>query len=152
MTPQGIHHIAMFTADMDETVRFWTSVLKARLVRAAQDEGDPGTRHYYFDVGGSLVAFFHFPVQDRESLNFGWLHHVALKAESVQELESWREHIASFNVPVSDVKDRDFRKCIVLHDPNGIMIEIAAPTRALTDDDLTKDPKPVSALREMLAK
>ena len=146
----GIHHLALFTADMDETIRFWTNVLKAKLVRAAQDEGDPGTRHYYFDVGGSLVAFFHFPVQDRESLNFGWLHHLSLKVKSVEALKAWQNHIASFHVPVSDVKDRDFRKCIVLHDPNGILVELAVTTRKFTEKDLKLDPKPVLALKEIL--
>src|SRR4051812_16827295 len=89
---QGIHHIALFTADMDETIRFWTNVLKAKLVRAAQDEGDPGLRQYYFEIGGAWVGFFHMPVQDPESLNFGRLHRLALKAESVQDLDAWREH------------------------------------------------------------
>src|SRR5437870_2272349 len=121
MKLEGIHHIALFTSDMDETVRFWTNVLKAKLVRAAHDESDPGARQYYFDLGGTLVAFFDFPIQDKESVQLGWMHHLAFKAESVEALESWRAHIASFEVPVSDVRDRDFRQCIVLHDPNGIL-------------------------------
>jgi catechol 2,3-dioxygenase-like lactoylglutathione lyase family enzyme len=152
MTPQGLHHLALFTSNMDETIRFWTSVLHAKLVRAGQDVGDPGARQYYFDVGGTLIAFFDFPVQDRETLQFGWMHHVALKAASPHELEDWRKHIATFNVPVSDIREQDFTQSIYLHDPNGILIEIAAATRALTDDDLKKDTKPVLALREMLAK
>jgi len=146
----GMHHLALFTSDMDETVRFWTTVLKARLVRAGHDDGDPGTRHYYFDVGGTLVAFFDFPAQDRDTLQFGWMHHVALKTESANDLEGWRKHIESFNVHVSDVRAQDFTQSIYLHDPNGILIEIAAATRSLTEDDLKKDPRPVLALREML--
>ena len=78
------------------------------------------------------------------------MHHVALKAGSPQELERWREHIATFNVHVSEVRDQDFTKAVYLHDPNGILIEIVAATRILTDADLRKDPKPVLALREML--
>lgn len=147
---KGLHHLALFTLDMDESVRFWTSVLRARLVRAAHDGNDPGLRQYYFDVGGSLVAFFHFPAQDRESLQFGWMHHVALKAASVNDLEEWRKHIASFNVHVSDVADHGFVKSIYLHDPNGILIEITTPVKELSDKDLEDDPKPVAALREML--
>ncbi len=152
MKLEGIHHLALFTSDMDETVRFWTNVLKAKLVRAAQDESDPGLRHYYFDVGGTLIAFFHFPVQDKDSVQFGWMHHLALKAESVKSLEDWRKHIASFNVQVSDVRDRDFRKCILFHDPNGILIEIAASARKFDKKDLEKDPKPVMALKELTTK
>src|SRR5205807_2524418 len=102
--PGGIHHVALFTADMDETVRFWTSVMEARLVRAGRDpDGDPGLRHYYFDVGGNLIAFFEFSAQDRETLQFGWMHHLALVAKSSEELEKRRSHIASFNVAVSEI-------------------------------------------------
>jgi glyoxalase family protein len=151
MKLSGIHHLALYTSNMDETVRFWTNVLQAKLVRAAQEEGDPGLRQYYFDVGGPLIVFFDFPMENKEALQLGWMHHIGLQAESVKALEQWREHIASFNVPVSEVRDRDFRKCILLHDPNGILIEIAVSTRQLSDDDLRKDPKPVRALKEMLA-
>lgn len=148
----GIHHVALFTPDMDQTVRFWTSVLKAKLVRAGRDaDGDPGLRHYYFDVGGSLIAFFEFPTQDRESLQFGWMHHIALAASSEADLEAWRKHIGSFDVPVSEIREHDFVKSVYLHDPNGILIEIAAPSRPLTEEDLKKDAKPVSAVREILA-
>ena len=147
----GIHHLALFTADMDETVRFWTSVMQARLVRAGRDpDGDPGLRHYYFDVGGSLIAFFEFPAQDKETLRFGWMHHVALAASSVKELSAIKKHIEGYQVPVSEIREHDFVKSVYLHDPNGIMVEIACPTRKLVPADLTRDPKPVSALREML--
>jgi catechol 2,3-dioxygenase-like lactoylglutathione lyase family enzyme len=148
----GIHHLALFTADMDETLRFWTSVMQARLVRAGRDpDGDPGLRHYYLDIGGSLIAFFEFPAQDKETLQFGWMHHLALRAESLEELAARKKHIEGFEVPVSEIREHDFVKSVYLHDPNGIMIEIAYPTRVLTEEDLKKDPKPVMALREMLA-
>ena len=38
MKLEGIHHLALFTADMDETVRFWTQVMKAKLVRKLYEE------------------------------------------------------------------------------------------------------------------
>jgi len=151
MTLSGIHHLALFTADMDETVRFWTSVMQASLVRAGRDpDGDPGLRHYYFDVGGSLIAFFEFPAQDKETLRFGWMHHVALRANTLDELRKRKEHIETYKVPVSEIREHDFVKSVYLHDPNGIMVEIACPTRELTPADLRKDPRPVAALREML--
>jgi catechol 2,3-dioxygenase-like lactoylglutathione lyase family enzyme len=149
MKLNGIHHVALFTSDMDETVRFWTKVLKAKLVRAAQEQGELGLRQYYFDVGGTLVEFLHMPMKGTEAMNFGWLHRLGLQAESIADLEKWREHIAGFNVPVSDLRDRDFRQAIMLHDPNGIQIEIAVSTRAFDKSDLQQDSKPVIALKEL---
>src|SRR5262249_20120284 len=103
MSLAGLHHLALFTSDMDETVRFWTQVLKAKLVRAAQEEGEPGLRQYYFDIGGMLIEFLHMPMRNNDAMNFGWLHRIGLKAESAAELDAWHDHIATFNVPVSDV-------------------------------------------------
>jgi glyoxalase family protein len=150
--PNGVHHVALFTGQMDETVRFWTSVLRARLVRTGADADEPGSRHYYFDVGGTLVAFFEFPAQpDKDAMTFGWMHHLALRAESESALEALRRHIESFSVPVSEVRERDFLKSIYLHDNNGIMIEIAYQHRPFTDEDFKNDPRPVLAVKEMLA-
>jgi catechol 2,3-dioxygenase-like lactoylglutathione lyase family enzyme len=52
----GINHLAMATADMDATVRFYHGVLGARLVATI---GTSGFRHYFFEVGeANTVAFF----------------------------------------------------------------------------------------------
>lgn len=150
--PNGLHHLAVFTADMDQTVRFWTSVMQARLVRTGRDpDGDPGLRHYYFDIGnGTLLAFFEFPAQDRESLQFGWMHHIALKADNEADLETFRQHAAKFEVHVSDVREHDFVKSVYLHDPNGVLIELAYQHRPLIEKDFSNDPKPVPAVKEMM--
>jgi catechol-2,3-dioxygenase len=79
------------------------------------------------------------------------MHHVALKVDSEAALESMRQHIAGFNVPVSEIRTHDFVKSIHLHDPNGLLIEIAYQFRPLTAEDFAKDPRPVAAVREMLA-
>ena len=77
------------------------------------------------------------------------MHHLALAVSSVKELEEYRRHIASYEVPVSEVREHDFVKSIYLHDPNGVMIEVSTPTRVLTEEDLKKDPKPVAAVKEI---
>src|SRR5947209_4583101 len=102
MALHGIHHLALFTSDLDETVRFWTYVLKAPLVRAGKDADDPGLRQYYFQLGNTLVAFFEFPAQNREAIQFGWMHRVSLDVGAPGELDRWRQHIESCNVPVSE--------------------------------------------------
>ena len=56
---QGIHHLAMITPDMDETVRFYCGVLGMPLVSTLL----AGTmRHYFFELGpGNTIAFFEDP-------------------------------------------------------------------------------------------
>ena len=55
---RGINHLALVTADMDATVRFYVGVLGARLVATI---GTPHFRHYFFEFGtGNTVAFFEY--------------------------------------------------------------------------------------------
>ena len=54
----GINHLALITADMDATVRFYHGVLGARL---AATVGTPEFRHYFFEFGPHCtVAFFEY--------------------------------------------------------------------------------------------
>ena len=56
---QGIHHLAMITPDMDETVRFYCGVLGMPLVATLR--AGP-MRHYFFELGpGNTIAFFEDP-------------------------------------------------------------------------------------------
>ena len=55
---RGINHLALITADMDATVRFYHGVLGARLVATL---GTPQFRHYFFEFGAqNTVAFFEY--------------------------------------------------------------------------------------------
>ena len=52
---RGVHHLALVTADMDATVRFWHGVLDARLVTTL---ATPAFRHYFFEVApGNTIAW-----------------------------------------------------------------------------------------------
>ena len=55
-TYTGINHLAMVTADMDATIRFWRDLLGMRLVAGL---GHPGYRHYFFEITAhDMIAFF----------------------------------------------------------------------------------------------
>jgi catechol 2,3-dioxygenase-like lactoylglutathione lyase family enzyme len=55
----GVNHLAMATGDMDKTIRFWRDLLGMRLVAGL---GQPGYRHYFFQISDSdLIAFFEWP-------------------------------------------------------------------------------------------
>ena len=52
----GINHLAMATADIDMTIRFWRDLLGMRLVAGL---GRPGYRHYFFEISDhDMIAFF----------------------------------------------------------------------------------------------
>ena len=49
----------MVTSHMNQTIRFWRDLLGMRLLAGL---GQPGHRHYFFDIGrGDMIAFFEWP-------------------------------------------------------------------------------------------
>ena len=148
MELRGINHLALVAKDMDATVRFYTQVLNMRLVRAGRNDDDPDSRHYFFDMGGgNLLAFFDFPgLEGKGVLGIGSMHHLSFTVGSLEELMEARERLISQGVHVSGLVDHDFIKSIYFRDPNGILLEISAYTRPLSQADLLADPEPVPAV------
>lgn len=56
---RGVNHIALVCADMKRTVEFYEGVLGMPLIKTC-DLGAKG-QHFFFDMGGSSLAFFWFP-------------------------------------------------------------------------------------------
>jgi catechol 2,3-dioxygenase-like lactoylglutathione lyase family enzyme len=71
MTFRGVNHLALGSANMDRTVRFYTQALGLRLVRTQRNDDNPNSRHYFFDLGGgNLLAFFNFHWERRRPVVF----------------------------------------------------------------------------------
>jgi catechol 2,3-dioxygenase-like lactoylglutathione lyase family enzyme len=59
MRDTGINHLALVTADMDATIRFWRDLLGMPMVVSL---GHPGYRHYFFQISEyDMIAFFEWP-------------------------------------------------------------------------------------------
>ncbi|MDH3236048.1 MAG: VOC family protein [Alphaproteobacteria bacterium] len=162
---RGLHHLALSTKNMDETVKFWTEVLECPIIVTLHlppedpfahlpqlpptDLGDK--KHYFFDIGnGDAVAFFDFG-DATPPVDGGFAHHVALTCESVDELEATRQHLQDKGVDVSEVIDHFFCKSIYFKDPNGIYLEYSAYTGEWTAaNPFLQDAAPVPAALDHL--
>ena len=167
MQTRGINHLALVCRDMAETVTFYTEVLGMPLVKtvALPDGG----QHFFFDCGGaSLLAFFwwpditesapgiasveHFPTKPKTAV--GSMNHVAFTVDEDQ-LENCLGRLQAAGVKVLPmVVNHDdseqgvsmklhpgvFVRSVYFTDPNGIMLEFAAFTRAMTSDDVRHVP------------
>ncbi|MFI6498693.1 VOC family protein [Nonomuraea typhae] len=160
---RGLHHLALVTADMDATVRFWHGVLDARLVATI---AVPAFRHYFFEVGpGCSVAFFEYAGQELDSFakpagvpysRAAQFDHLALQLPDEDALNRMRDRLKAHGCEVTDVIDHGFLRSIYFSDPNGIALEASwwaiDPTgRAAdhADERLFGDPDPVPAVREL---
>ncbi|MFG2072948.1 VOC family protein [Nonomuraea maritima] len=160
---RGVHHLALVTADMDATVRFWHGVLDARLVATL---ALPAFRHYFFDIGeGSTIAFFEYTDQPIDSFakpagvpyaKAAQFDHLSMHLPDEDALLRLRDRLKEHGCEVTDVIDHGFLRSIYFSDPNGIAMEASWWTLDPTgrpadhsDGRLFADPDPVPAVREL---
>lgn len=165
----GVHHLALVCSDMAATVDFYQGVLGLPLVKTIDLPAGMG-QHFFFDCGGGdHLAFFWFPDAgpavrgvsgpgvrpDLGSLtsSVSSMNHVAL-AVPAEEIEAYRERLIRAGVPCSQVVNHDdsewgiapephdgvFVRSVYFQDPDGILLELAAWTRPLTEADVSHTP------------
>jgi glyoxylase I family protein len=126
----GLHHITAICADLDRTTAFYRDVLGLPLVREARNDDDPDARHFWFGPPGesaTLVSFMEYPGMEPGRVGVGSTHHFAFAVGSADELDGWRDHLRSRDVQCTDVFERGGLRSIYLRDPDGHILEIAAP-------------------------
>ncbi len=162
---QGINHLALVTADMDATVRFYHGTLGARLVATI---GTESFRHYFFGFGSQCtVAFFEHEGVELEPFAkaAGIPHpraphfdHLALNVPDEEALLDLRRRLKHADCEVTDVIDHGIVRSIYFSDPNGIALEaswwVQDPTGRPVDygeERFFGDPRPVPAVEEIRA-
>jgi catechol 2,3-dioxygenase-like lactoylglutathione lyase family enzyme len=149
MARQGFSHVGLSTLDMDGTRAFYEDILGMKAVRCDTMEIKEGgqIRHVFFDAGdGQLLAFMEprgvagIPVEYDAGINRGlgvpdMFYHFAFELPSLAALEAKRAELIAKGVRVTPVVDHEWMKSIYFKDPNGLLLEYACWTRALTDDD-----------------
>ena len=127
---RGLHHVTIICSSLERAVGFYRDVLGLRLVKQTLNPDDPNARHFFFgDAAGSpgtLLTFFEYPNMEPGRQGVGSTHHVALCVDTEEELEGWRQWLASQGVPCTEVLDRTYFKSIYLRDPDGHIVEIAS--------------------------
>jgi catechol 2,3-dioxygenase-like lactoylglutathione lyase family enzyme len=160
---RGVHHLALVTADMDATVRFWHGVLDARLVTTL---ATPAFRHYFFEVApGNTVAFFEYRGQPLDQFSkpagipykkAAQFDHLSMYLSDEEALLRLRDRLKSHGCGVTDVVDHGFLRSIYFNDNNGIALEASWWTLDPTgrpvdygDERLFSDTDPVPAVSEL---
>ena len=136
---RGLHHFAYRCRDAEETRAFYEDLLGLPLAHVIRAENVPSTGEYcpyvhiFFEMkDGSFIAFFDLgdDVKADPSANTpGWVNHIALRVDSVADLEAMRERLEGAGVEVLGVTDHHFVKSIYFFDPNGLRLEFTTPTQ-----------------------
>jgi catechol 2,3-dioxygenase-like lactoylglutathione lyase family enzyme len=78
---RGVHHVALISSDVEQTVRFYQDLLEFPLTDMFENRDYKGSTHFFFDIGnGNSIAFFDLPGLDLGPYAevLGGLHHLAI--------------------------------------------------------------------------
>jgi catechol 2,3-dioxygenase-like lactoylglutathione lyase family enzyme len=168
----GINHLALVCSDMERTVDFYTNVLGFPLIKTIELPFNMG-QHFFFDIGnGDSLAFFWFPnspdavpgvsspgampMQGDIVTAVASMNHVAFNVPP-EKMEEYRDKLRSRGVRTTEILNHDnspmqvsrewtddvFVRSLYFQDPDGILLEFAAWTKAFTEADVSH--KPVTA-------
>ncbi len=139
LTPVMLNHAAWVTHDVEATANFYTRILGMELASTVYDDTVPSTGdafpyfHIFFRMAdGSTIAFFEapgLPVRpDVTHPAYDIFDHVALQANSRQEVDAWHAWLVSNGIDVVGPTDhKGLIYSIYFHDPNGMRLEITVP-------------------------
>ena len=119
---QGVHHVALLSADVERTVRFYQGMLEFPLTEMFENRDYRGSTHFFFDIGnGNALAFFDMPGLDLGPYAevLGGLHHLAISVEPAR----WAHLKAKLDAAGIDYAHIDGTS-IYFHDPDGARLEL----------------------------
>ena len=123
-TARGVHHTALLSSDVEQTVRFYQEVLGFPLTDIFENRDYPGSNHFFFDIGhGNLLAFFDFPELGLGPYAevLGGLHHIAISM-TPEEWERAKARLDEAGVPYQSESGTS----IYFRDPDGARLELIA--------------------------
>ena len=121
---RGIHHTALLSSDVEQTIRFYQGVLEFPLTEIIENRDYAGSSHFFFDVGnGNLLAFFDFPGLDLGPYAevLGGLHHLAISV-TPDKWAALRANLDSAGVPYLEESGTS----LYFRDPDGARLELLA--------------------------
>ena len=121
-TGRGVHHVALSSADVERTIRFYQDLLEFPLTELFENRDYKGSTHFFFDIGnGNSLAFFDFPGLDLGDYGevLGGLHHLAISIPP----ETWER--LKKKLDDAGVKyDHISGSSLYFRDPDGARLEL----------------------------
>jgi catechol 2,3-dioxygenase-like lactoylglutathione lyase family enzyme len=143
---EGLHHIAICTADMKRQIEYFTDVLGMELVALYWMHGVPNTWHGFLRLNDeSAVAFVCNPEIAKLPVKLGETHagnpggnaargtmqHLALRVRDERELLAMRDRIRSKGIPVLGPLDHGMCVSIYFAGPENLSLELSYSTEPI---------------------
>lgn len=138
--PNGIHHIAIMSANMKEQLTFFTQVMGFPLKGLFEMHGVPGGKHAFLEMGeASYFSVVELAGIDEIPSTLGITHagtgagkcaagtmqHLAFRAPDEEGLIAIRDRIRSHGIPAIGPIGHGFCKSIYFAGPEGLTLEVS---------------------------
>lgn len=142
----GVHHLALMTADVKSQIEFFSDVLGMKLKALYWMHNVEGYFHAFMELNPSCsVAFVYAPAVKDIPVEFGVSHagnpvkpcaagvmqHLAFNVDSDDELLAMRDRIRSKGVRVLGPLDHGFCKSIYFGGPENLVLEVSTSAEAI---------------------
>ena len=118
----GVHHVALLSRDVEETIAFYQGLLEFPLTELFENRDYRGSTHFFFDIGNNnLLAFFDFPGLDLGDYAevLGGLHHLAISV-APEQWDHLHHKLESAGVPCETVSGSS----LYFNGPDGERLEL----------------------------
>lgn len=144
--PDGIHHIAIMSADMKAQLTFFTQVMGFPLKGLFEMHGVPGGKHAFLEMGpDSFFSVVELAGIDEVPSTIGITHagtgagkcaagtmqHIAFRVPDEDGLIAMRDRIRSHGVPAIGPIGHGFCKSIYFAGPEGLTLEVSTQVAPL---------------------
>ena len=145
----GLHHLAICTADIKKQIEYFSDVLGMELVALYWMHGVEGAWHGFLKLNDSCsIAFVQTPEIKDIPIELGKTHagnpgapcaggamqHLALNVDSNEQLLEMRDRIRSHGVPVMGPIDHGFCQSIYFAGPENLALELSTSAEAINPD------------------
>lgn len=156
----GVHHIAVMSADVKKQIDFFSDVLGMKLAALYWMHGVEGYFHAFLELNPSCsVALVYAPDVKNIPVEFGVSHagnpvkpcsagvmqHLAFNVDSDADLFAMRDRIRAKGVRVMGPLDHGFCKSIYFAGPEHLVLEVST-SQAAIDAEAWIDPEVVQML------
>ena len=124
-TVQGVHHIALISKNVEETIQFYQEFLGFPLVELVENRDYAGSSHFFFDIGNrNMLGFFDFPGHEHPAFRetIGGVQHLAISI-SPEQFDAAKKKLDEAGVDYLG-PDRGVYDSMYFRDPNGVNVEL----------------------------
>jgi len=120
----GFSHVQLLCRDVPTSERWYATVLGAERMVAADDGSYVALRHR---ASGTVVVLSSAP--EGHAGASGPLDHLAFAVPDGDALEAWAAHLTREGIDHPGIVDELGKPSLQLRDPDGVAIELVAPSR-----------------------